>query len=241
MLSNTTRQRTTEPAARLSASQTRFTALCEEIRMRICTMDYPPGFRLSEEALALEFNVSRSPIRRVLARLEFDGLVEIRHGVGSVVTMIDPDQLSDVYALRMAMAELIGTLDPLPGTPEVIEKMRGFQKAFKNLKERRDYREFACTNIDYYMTLTNQVGNRYLRDILRNLFFLTSRMWLLVLPSMDWAETLDDIAAEIEDLIRTLELDDRKGLGFVARNHIFRSMTHLTAARSAVEDMACPN
>jgi DNA-binding GntR family transcriptional regulator len=219
-----------EPLRRRTASQERFDALHEEIRMRICTMDYPPAFRLSEEALALEFNVSRSPIRRVLARLEFEGLVEIRHGVGSVVTMIQPHQLKEVYALRMALAELMGVLDPLQSTPETITSMRHYQAAFIALKGRRETGEFARVNIAYYETLTRQVGNSLLRDMLRKLFFLTSRMWLLVLPSMNWDETMDDIATEVEDLIRAMEIDDRHGLGLVARNHVFRSMTHLSAA-----------
>src|SRR3546814_3282527 len=84
----------------------------DEIRERICLLTYPPGTRLSEAALAAEFGVSRTPIRRVLAHLEAGGLVESRHGVGTVVTTIDLPRLREIYALRMRLAELIGELAP---------------------------------------------------------------------------------------------------------------------------------
>ncbi|MDO7654393.1 MAG: winged helix-turn-helix domain-containing protein, partial [Paracoccaceae bacterium] len=53
-----------------------------EIRSRISVLDYPPGMRLSEVELAEEFGTSRTPLRRVLARLEDEGLVKPMHGVG---------------------------------------------------------------------------------------------------------------------------------------------------------------
>ncbi|MEO8530060.1 MAG: GntR family transcriptional regulator, partial [Deltaproteobacteria bacterium] len=64
----------------------RFERLYREIRLRICMLDYPPGMRLSEEAMAREFGVSRTPLRRVLGRLETEGLVQSVHGVGTMVT-----------------------------------------------------------------------------------------------------------------------------------------------------------
>ena len=48
----------------------RFERLHAELRDRICLLEYAPGTRLSEEALAAEFGVSRTPLRRVLGRLE---------------------------------------------------------------------------------------------------------------------------------------------------------------------------
>lgn len=213
-----------------TAAQERFERLFGEIRMRICTMEYPPGFLLREEVLANEFDVSRSPIRRVLARLEFDGLVEIRHGVGSVVTMIESEPLREVYAMRMELTALIGRLDPQPITADTLDAMRHYRARFLAMKEERDTAAFARTNIAYYEKLTEIVGNSLLRDLLRKMFFLTSRMWLLRLPEMDWPTIMEDIAVEIEELIRAMETDDREGLGLVARNHIFRSMTYLSRA-----------
>ncbi|TMV57858.1 GntR family transcriptional regulator, partial [Thioclava sp. BHET1] len=41
----------------------RFDKMYHEIRMGICLLDFPPGTKLSEEALARDFGVSRTPLR----------------------------------------------------------------------------------------------------------------------------------------------------------------------------------
>ena len=100
---------------RPSPARERFEQLYRTIRDRICLFDYPPGGRLSEEELAEEFSVSRTPVRRVLARLEADGLIEARHGVGNFVTSVQVDELTQLYQLRMELAVLMGRLSPLDG------------------------------------------------------------------------------------------------------------------------------
>ena len=77
----------------------RFERMYKAIRDRICLLEYEPGARLSEEELAREFGVSRTPLRRVLSRLESEGLLESRHGVGTFVTDVDIDALLPVYRL----------------------------------------------------------------------------------------------------------------------------------------------
>ena len=73
-------------SARPTIARERFERIYGIIRDRICLLDYAPGMRLGEEELAKEFGVSRTPIRRVLSRLETEGLLESRHGVGTFVT-----------------------------------------------------------------------------------------------------------------------------------------------------------
>ena len=108
----------------LSMSRERFERIYKTIRDRICLLEYGPGARLAEEELAEEFHVSRTPIRRVLTRLESEGLLESRHGVGTFVTDVDIDALAQVFQLRMELAVLIGKLDPIPRTEADLARMR---------------------------------------------------------------------------------------------------------------------
>ena len=95
---------TTTEARPRSAPQQRIVAIYQEVRYRICTNRYPPDTVLREEVLAKEYDVSRSPIRRVFSMLEHEGLVEIKHGIGTIVTRIEPDQLAEVYEVRLILA-----------------------------------------------------------------------------------------------------------------------------------------
>ena len=84
---------TCETPAAGGSARDRFERMHDEIRRRICLLDYAPGTRLSEETLAAEFGTSRTPLRRVLARLESEGLLQSVHGVGTFVTDVDLTEL----------------------------------------------------------------------------------------------------------------------------------------------------
>ena len=73
-----------EPAAmpRPPSARERADRIYRILRDRICLLEYAPGSLISEEELAQEFEVSRTPVRRVLGRLESEGLVQSVHGVG---------------------------------------------------------------------------------------------------------------------------------------------------------------
>lgn len=60
--------------------------IADALRKRICLE--PPGASpvLHEQALAKEFGVSRTPVRQALQRLAYERLVEVRSGIGTVVT-----------------------------------------------------------------------------------------------------------------------------------------------------------
>src|SRR3982750_3276441 len=96
-------------------------SIYEELRDRICILRYPPAHVLRESELAAEFGVSRTPIRQVLQRLEVEGFVETRNGVGTIVTGVDFKAFRDVYELRLRLAELLGQLSPRPPTEADIE------------------------------------------------------------------------------------------------------------------------
>jgi DNA-binding GntR family transcriptional regulator len=108
----------------VSVSRGRFERIYRTIRDRICLIEYEPGARLAEEELAREFGVSRTPLRRVLSRLEVEGLLESRHGVGTFVIDVELEELVPVYKLRMELAGLIGKLEPVPRTPADLTRVR---------------------------------------------------------------------------------------------------------------------
>lgn len=97
----------------------------DTLRQRICLLDYPPGTQLSEIALAQEFGISRTPMRRVLARLEEEGLVHSVHGVGTIVTDANITELEQAYRLRVELTALTGRLDPVLPDTVFLDRLQG--------------------------------------------------------------------------------------------------------------------
>lgn len=212
-----------------SQPQQRTMAIHRAMRHRICTNRYPPGKMLSEEALAREFEVSRSPIRRVLARLEQEGLIEILHGVGSRVTRISPEMLASAYDARMAIAVASAPFMRINDPDAILAALADAKQQFRALAA-GDVGGFADVNTAYYDALTELISNHVLREILRSLFFQTSRTWLMGLPRMDWALTIDRICWELDELRRALDVRDAEAVGLLMRNHVFESRRRLVEA-----------
>jgi DNA-binding GntR family transcriptional regulator len=205
----------------------RFERIYRTLRDRICLLEYPPGARLSEEELAEEFRISRTPVRRVLARLESEGLIEARHGVGTIVTDVRIEELAQVYHLRLELAVLIGRLSPLPRTKEDLDRMRALIRRCDALSEAPDHKAFARLNMDFFSEITAMTGNMPLREISERLYFQTSRIVLKLMPLLNLADEFAAFRREMTDVLAAAEIGDLEAVGHIRRSHISMSFTRM--------------
>lgn len=219
------------PAPPVRGARERFERMHRILRERICLLDHPPGTRLREEAIAAEFGVSRTPVRRVLGHLEAQGLVRSVHGVGTLVTDVDPRALDQVYALRMELAELIGRLDPLPPDPGTVGAFREIQARSEALAADPRPRRFAQLNMDFFHALMRLTGNRPLRAVCEQLYYQTTRIWLMSIPQMDLAAESAAFGREVAEVLSAVELGELRAVGLIRRTHIAMSRRRLLAGR----------
>ena len=81
--------------------------LYERLRDDVTAERMAPGSRVSELDLGRRYEVSRTPIREALARLEQDGLLE-RRGSGIYVRERSPDKVIDIYRVRVYLEGAVG-------------------------------------------------------------------------------------------------------------------------------------
>ncbi|MBB5574272.1 MULTISPECIES: FCD domain-containing protein [Rhizobium] len=77
--------------------------ILEILRSRILSMSLPPTTVLSRISLQSEFNVSQTPVRDALIRLEEEGLVEVYPQYATVVARIDIDNAVEAHFLRLSI------------------------------------------------------------------------------------------------------------------------------------------
>ena len=226
----TDNETTTHGEARSStAAKERFQRIHRILRDRICLLDYVPGFHLSEEELAHEFGTSRTPVRRVLGRLEAEGLVERRHGVGTIVTDVDLASLEQVYRLRLELASLMGRLAPLRCGDADLALLQTHLARCGSLGRLRDPIQFAKLNLDFNVALFSMIGSAPLREITERLYFQTTRIWIKSVPAMDLEYEISCFERQIFDVIEALKVDDHSAVGDICRAHIsmsFERMKH---------------
>lgn len=100
--SATQRQRSPQP---LSAEQ-----VCERIRAAILSGELKPGSKLTEQDLAAQYDVSRTPIREAIRQLEVERLVTRTPFVGVTVTRLSPEEVLELLDIREVLEGLVARL-----------------------------------------------------------------------------------------------------------------------------------
>lgn len=195
-------------------------AIYQDLRERICLLHYPPGTALSEGTLAEEFGVSRTPIRRVLQRLEFEELVTISRGSGTIVTTVDLKSLKEVYALRLKLIELTGELAASRVPANHIEKLEALASEVTAMGDQYDPRELGRLYNRFHDLMLAVIGNRALRQFSDQLFHQTARVWLQILPDLDWDEEVQMVVEEINEVVEGLRAGDMQQVAQARHKHM---------------------
>ena len=77
------------------------------LKQRILHLELPPGSLVSEIETAKEFAVSRTPVRDAFKALVNDGLLEVKPHIGTFVTLIDINKISDILYIREVIEKSI--------------------------------------------------------------------------------------------------------------------------------------
>jgi DNA-binding GntR family transcriptional regulator len=217
------------------ALNTDIDTLYKDIRTRIYLTEYPPGSALREEELAEVFGVSRTPIRRVLHRLELEGLVISQRGIGTLVTTVDVKALKDVYALRLGLIKLVGELSSPRITHEHIEALERIKASVTRMRDSYDPKALALLYLDFHEQMMNLITNLPLRKIYDQLFHQTARVWLGILPELSWEEEVSVIHEEISEVIQALQADDMRAVADVRRDHLARVLKRINRYLSSAD------
>jgi DNA-binding GntR family transcriptional regulator len=86
------------------------------LRRRILTLELPPGAALSENELAAELGVSRTPVRESLILLTEEGLVQVFPQVGTFVSRVDANKVADAQFIRESIE--LASLADMPDDPD---------------------------------------------------------------------------------------------------------------------------
>lgn len=192
----------------------------EQILERICLLEYSPGAMLSENALAAEHGVSRSVMRRVLWKLEQDGLINISKGSGAVVTAVDIKSLKEVYVVRQKLIELVGELRPVRITDDIIANLETLLQQTRQIRDHYNPQALAKLYYTFHLEMLKAIRNTFLKEITDKLYHRTARVWLQLMPDLNWEEEVDIMVDEIENVLNALRNNDMPTVAQVRREHM---------------------
>lgn len=137
-------------------------AIYKTLREAVLEKVLPPGERLSEEGLANELGVSRTPIREALLRLETEGLISRPSGRSVVVSSLTQDEILEIYTVRAHLDGLAAALAATHIIPPKLAELRWINSKMRDAASNSDFEKMARLNVDFHQSMAEGSGNAFL-------------------------------------------------------------------------------
>jgi DNA-binding GntR family transcriptional regulator len=109
------------------------------IRERILSGELEAGSRIDQDALAVEFGMSRMPIREALRELAVTGLVTVVPHRHVVVSSLEPHEIEETYEMRSVLEGLACRLAVPNLLPSDLDRMADVLQAMRNSDDPGDW------------------------------------------------------------------------------------------------------
>lgn len=151
----------------------------EKIKEAIIVSELAPGQEVSESQLAERFGMGKAPLRRALASLTQEGLVQPQSRRGYVIAPLTMKDIHDIWDLRL----LLETEAARQAAGHVDEKYlksldRVCKKGYKH-GDRASQRAYLSANREFHLAICLSSGNTRLAKIVEQLIDHMSRMLFL--------------------------------------------------------------
>lgn len=194
----------------------------EILKDRILFMEYRPGHILNEKVLAEEFKMSRTPLREVLMRLEWDKLVRILPRTGALVTEIEFYLMMHTFQVRFEIEGLVGRLAAEHCKDEHLKKIDAIIEKCNPLYAERNCRELVEIDKEFRKLLLKAANNPVLNETSANLYTITQRLWYTILDRGNWEDEVRNVQNEISGTKKSWEDGDPKRAGEFRKESLIR-------------------
>lgn len=190
----------------------------EIMKKRIIHLDYEPGQVLNEIEVADEFNISRTPIRRVFQLLQVDKLINVVPRFGAQVTPIDFRQMKHIFQMTRELDPFAARLAMERIPPEAIKELEGIIEGFKTYNDiRKDYQNAINDDERFHQIIYAHCGNPWLQDTLTLLHYHTERLWHY---SESYFDDMDLFSHTLSKVLEGLKEKNAEKIDRYCREHI---------------------
>jgi DNA-binding GntR family transcriptional regulator len=136
----------------------------EEIRTRIIDGRMRLGAGLSENALAAELGISKTPVREALQQLRVEGLVEVMPQRGTYVFRLAAEQVTMISELReiLEMAAAAAAIER--NHAALVARMTAIYETMRSAYDTGDTVGYRSRDGEYHQALIDLSGNPYITD-----------------------------------------------------------------------------
>lgn len=181
--------------------------LAGELRIRIMSESIPKHAILSENQIAKEYHVSRSPVREALKVLEDEKLLRLER-MGVVILGVSEKDIEEIYDVRLMIESFVMQRILQQDNRKLLNELEKIYQMMLVSIKFKDVDEFALLDINFHDRIIRSIGHQQieivwnqLRPVMESLIILSMRYRFLTNFS-DFERIIENHAMIIE-AIRT--------------------------------------
>ena len=216
------------PSSHILTAPALYEQVAERLRTRIFAHELPPGGWIDEQALALEYGISRTPLREALKVLAAEGLVILKPRRGCYVTQLSEQDIDEVFPVMALLEGRVAAEAARRITSADFAHLAAIHDDLEKHAAANNADRFFEANQRFHTALQEIAGNRYLAQLIddaRKVIKLTRR------DSLRLEGRLKQSLAEHRGIIDALREKDSARAG--QRMH-----DHLLSGRAALAKLA---
>lgn len=186
-----------------------------KLRRAIERGELKPGERVMEVEVAEWLDVSRTPVREGLRRLEAEGMLALEPRVGLVVASISRQAMLELYVMREVLEGTAARLCARHASDAEILELGELVAQEERLQG--DYEALAKLNRQFHGAIHRAAHNRYLK---KSLDAVNDSMWLLGKSQMLLPERAKLARKEHAALYASIRSRDAEAAEAAARRHV---------------------
>lgn len=197
------------------------------IRFNIITTSLEPGCMVSENELAVEMGLSRTPVREALQELSKTGIVTIFPQHGSMVSKIDFDRVDEArcarYALETAVVRRVCVLAQETDFNDLDDNV-SLQRLYL---ERNDFDKMMIMDLEFHRGLFFIAKMRITYDMMRDFGAHYERVRQLSLNAVQFPNVL----ADHQRILDAVRLRDQEQAFQAVHDHLEKNILDYDSLR----------
>ena len=195
--------------------------VADRLRAQIFAHELAPGSWLDEQSLAIQFGISRTPMREAIKVLASEGLITMKLRRGAYVTEVDRGDLDQIFTILSLLEGQAAKETALKATETQLTQLDDIHHRLEKAAADRDAEQFFEVNVRFHDLIQEIAGNRWMNGVIAD---LRKVLKLQRRDSLSRSGRLQSSLLEHRQILQAILKRDPIAAELAMRNHLARGL-----------------
>jgi DNA-binding GntR family transcriptional regulator len=198
--------------------------VADRLREQIFSKELAPGSWLDEQSLAVQFGISRTPMREAIKVLASEGLITIKMRRGAYVTEVARKDLEQIFTILSLLEGQAAKETATKATEAELNQLDDLHHRLEKAAADRDLEQFFEINVKFHELIQQIAGNKWMNGVIAD---LRKVLKLHRRDSLTSTGRLQNSLVEHREILRSLLKRDEQAAELAMQRHLARGLEAL--------------